>query len=436
VKIIELRAENFKRLSAVAIRPDASGALVEITGANGEGKSSVLDAILFALAGAKGAPVDPIRHGADKTEVELDLGDLKVRKVQTEKGTTLTVTNADGAKYPKAQAMLDALLGDLTFDPLAFVTMPPKQRLEVLRGIVTLDVDLDAIDRAIASDYAERTAVGRMADEARAKVAALGEPVQGAPYVDEQPILGEVAALKSRRDVLADRQSNVTALRLEVANEQNQAAACEQHIALLRAQIAEIEKRRDQHIAQATAKAAEASVAVDVTEVDAVKAALVDAETRLTVAREANAAARQAHGALEKFNAAHAEADKYAAMYERLTDRIDTARKMKVEALERAVFPVPGLSFGDGDVSLDAVPFSQASTAQQILASFAIACAMNPKLKIVLVRHGSLLDDRSLVQLSHAAHDAGYQVWIERVDTTGRVGFVIEDGTVIAAPSL
>ena len=81
-RIIELRAENFKRLKAVAI-PLAPG-LNEITGRNAQGKSSVLDVVLAALAGADGCPDDPIRHGASSGETYLDLGDLRVTRTWTQ----------------------------------------------------------------------------------------------------------------------------------------------------------------------------------------------------------------------------------------------------------------------------------------------------------------------------------------------------------------
>ena len=58
MQIVELRAENVKRLSAVTIRP--TGPVVEITGKNEAGKSSVLDSIWMALGGAE-VPVQAIQ---------------------------------------------------------------------------------------------------------------------------------------------------------------------------------------------------------------------------------------------------------------------------------------------------------------------------------------------------------------------------------------
>lgn len=84
MKIIELQAENVKRLRAVDITPD--GTLQVIGGRNAQGKSSVLDAVWLALGGGKAAKETPlpIRDGQEKASVRLDLGDLIVTRSWTQ----------------------------------------------------------------------------------------------------------------------------------------------------------------------------------------------------------------------------------------------------------------------------------------------------------------------------------------------------------------
>ena len=110
-RIVKLQAENIKRLRAVEITPD--GNIVRITGRNGQGKSSVLDAIAYALGGQSLVPSKPIREGEKKARaiVTLDNG-LTVERRFTEKGTVLEVKREDGAKYGSPQAMIDQMLGE------------------------------------------------------------------------------------------------------------------------------------------------------------------------------------------------------------------------------------------------------------------------------------------------------------------------------------
>src|SRR5580693_6116932 len=124
LRIISLEAENFKRLVAVAIKPD--GSMIVISGRNGAGKSSILDAVAVAIGGKKAAPAEPIRKGQDKAEINLDLGRYKVRRTfkrgdDGEVTSALYLEQADGSRPRSPQAMLDDLMGELAFDPLDFL---------------------------------------------------------------------------------------------------------------------------------------------------------------------------------------------------------------------------------------------------------------------------------------------------------------------------
>ncbi len=110
MKLISLKAENFLRLHAVEIAPD--GAVVQISGANGSGKSSVLNALVCALAGKEAIPADPVRHGAEEAEIVVDLGDIIVRRViRPDRSTALTVTNKDGFKASESRKHPAAQIG-------------------------------------------------------------------------------------------------------------------------------------------------------------------------------------------------------------------------------------------------------------------------------------------------------------------------------------
>ena len=173
MNIVKLQAENIKRIVAVEIEPD--GALVQITGRNGAGKSSVLDSIWWALAGERSHQSAPIRKGADTARISLDLGEVVVTRHFAKREddsvvTRITVENAEGARFPSPQNMLDSLLGSLSFDPLAFARASDREQVEQLAGLC--GVDMAAIERAHKGDYERRRDCNR---DAKQKLAAASQ---------------------------------------------------------------------------------------------------------------------------------------------------------------------------------------------------------------------------------------------------------------------
>ena len=115
-----------------------------------------------------------------------------------------------------------------------------------------------------------------------------------------------------------------------------------------------------------------------------------------------------------------------------LTETMAARSRAKADAITTAAMPVPGLGFGEGSVTFDGVPFDQAETSAQIRVGVAIAMAANPKLRVIRIKEGSFLDPDNLALIAEMARAHDYQVWLERVDTSGKVGVVIDDGQVVA----
>lgn len=124
------------------------------------------------------------------------------------------------------------------------------------------------------------------------------------------------------------------------------------------------------------------------------------------------------------------ELDQARAEYDGLSENIRALDDAKVEGIANADMPVDGLAFDDEGVTFNGVPLKQASSAEQLRVSVAIAMKLNPELRVIQVRDGSLLDSESMQLLEELAEGQDYQVWIERVDETAAVGVVIEDGRV------
>ncbi|MDN6798154.1 MAG: AAA family ATPase [Propionibacterium sp.] len=405
LRIVRLTAENVKRLKAVEITPD--GDLVTITGRNAQGKSSVLDAIWLALGGgaASKATTRPVRDGEDHARVTLDLGELTVTREWKGDRSTLTVASADGATYNSPQRVLDALVGRLSFDPLAFTRLSAREQRESLLDLVDLNVDLASLDAQRKALYDERTEVGRQG-KAIGDVPPVDETLPSAEQSASDLIAQIRAAEERRRDI--DRARADLDLLVKRGTEVTEAIARLQ---------AELHHLGQQHAAE--------QVRLDAAPAPADTAAL---ETQLADVEATNARIRANAAARDK-QAAHA------ALYERyaaLGDQISELDQAKARALASATFPVEGLGFDETGVTFKGVPFSQASSAEQIRVSLAMAMALNPTLRVIRILDGSLLDDDSMQMVADAAKEGGYQVWIERVSDPSESAIVIEDGEVSA----
>lgn len=403
MKIINLYAENLKRLTAVQIEPD--GNLVQITGRNGQGKTSVLDAIWWALDGTKNVQTTPIRKGEERAIVRLDLGEIKITRrfnAQEDGGytTSITVENGEGARFSSPQTMLDKLLGELTFDPLAFTRMKDADQVMALRSLVP-DFDFDQADADNKRDFAERTEANRRAKDARTSAAAIDLPDE----VPQRVVFSEISAEWNEANLHNQKVDQEMQRRADLSKEK-------QRIEL---QIGELQAR----IAQIDADFSHAPAVPDRIDTDAIRA-------RVDKAEETNRLA----DAGDRYSQLITEAKEAEAKSAELTEAMDQRKAKAREAIATTDMPVSGLSIDDGAVHLDGVPFNQASDAQQLQASIGIAMALNPKLKVIRVRDGSLLDDEAMKTLAAMAEEHDYQIWIERVDSTGSIGFVLEDGHV------
>lgn len=428
MKIVQLQAENVKRLKAIEISPE--GHIVEITGRNGQGKSSVLDAIWWALAGTTHIQAVPIRKGENEARIRLDLGEIKVvrtfRKREDETFTTsIAVESTDGARYPSPQRMLDGLLGALSFDPLAFTRMDGKAQLEALKRFVP-GVDFEAIEAANKVDFDRRTEVNRQAKQLRAQAAGIvvpqdlpAERVDDAALVDELTRAGEQNADLERRK--ARRDEAAREVRTLTAN----ATTAREQARQLRLSADALDEEAQQHEATADTLQEKIRTAPALPEP-------IDTGTlreRIAAASRLNAAfdARDRRAGIER-DAESAEEQSAV-----LTNAIADRKAAMQAAVAKAEMPVPGLSFGADEILLDGVPFDQASSAEQLRTSVAIAMAANPKLRVIRVQDGSLLDEEAMRILAEMAQAADYQVWIEVVQSGRSAAIVIEDGAVKGA---
>ena len=200
VKISELQLENVKRIKAFHLTPTENG-LTIIGGRNGQGKTSVLDSIAWALGGERYRPSSPAREGSvipPSLKVTLSNGIVVERKG---KNSALTVTDPSGQKG--GQQLLNEFIEQLALDLPRFLSASGREKAETLLKIIGVGDELREFDRKEQQLYQERLAVGRIADQ-KAKYA---KELPFYPDVPEQPVSAS-ELLRQQQDILARNAEN------------------------------------------------------------------------------------------------------------------------------------------------------------------------------------------------------------------------------------
>jgi recombinational DNA repair ATPase RecF len=422
--ITNLVIDNFQRIRAVNISP--RGRMVEIRGKNGQGKSSVLDAIECLFAGGNVLPKQPIRRGAEIARIighiQTEQGEIIVTRRFTPGGSHIVAEAASGARFRSPQHFLDALFNALCFDPLRFASMPGPKQVEILRRAAKLDVDIDALDGLNARDYEQRTDINRDAKRLRGQASGIqypdglpAAPIDIGALTERLRQAGDDNALLERRRANRERAANEAAgARVTAKGRRDEAERLRRQADDLDRTAAELEA----HAAQIDQDLANAEPLPAPVDTAPLAAAL---ETAHTVNMHLDAKARR--------ETLEAEAAALEARAQALTDAMAARTAQKVAAIAKAKMPIAGLGLGDGEVLFNDLPFDQASQGEQITVSVAIAMAMKPEVRVVCVRDGSLLDEDSLRLLEELAEKHDFQCFVEVMDNDATTGIIIEDGT-------
>jgi len=411
--ITSFLSENFKRLKVVKFKP--SKGVQKVTGKNNNGKTSVLDSVQAALGGPKWAPEKVVREGQDNSKVVIETEELRVTRKWTAEGGTSLVVEEIGRKAPlkKPQEILNDLIGGLAFDPLEFTKLKPADQVEQLCAVTGLNVaELDAeYDRV----YDERTAVNR-------ELKALRGKLEGEAAPDEVPDPGaetDISAFVAEIERATKQKADNDAARKKLADLQDDLAAKSAEFDRLKEELKELIGRE--------AKGRGIIDRLVDPDVTAIKAKVDQAKSenaRIRNEREKKAVADRKADELAQIEQQAKDAERQAANH---TSRLDEIVKEKNERLAAVKMPVPGLSIDRKTVLLNGVPLAQASSMQQIRVGLGIAAALNTKLRVVLIREGSLLDEDALADVEKWAEENDMQVWMEIVGS-GRGGLELVDG--------
>lgn len=402
MKINALELENVKRIKAVRLEPSPNG-LTIIGGKNGQGKTSVLDAIAWGLGGDRYKPSVPAREGAlvpPSIHIELDNGLVVERKGVN---SALKVVDATGKK--SGQRLLDAFISKLALDLPAFLSATDKEKADTLLKIIGVGDQLTALEEKEKKLYFQRTEIGRYRD--MKEKAAKNMPSY--PNLPETPISAS-DLIKQQQAILAKNGENQ---RKRENEEYYNRILAEAQIAFDKAKAALKQAKQD---CLAARKAAE----------DLQDESTAELEKNIADIEEINQKIR----INEDKKKAEEEADSYSLKYNQLTDVLDEVRNKKQALLDGADLPLPGLSVEEGKLIYNSVPWDGMSGAEQLKVATAIVRKLNPECGFVLMDKLEQMDLDTLQEFGTWLKDQGLQVIATRVSTGAECSIIIEDGMV------
>ncbi len=383
-KINRLEIENVKRVKAAVIEPNQNG-LTIIGGNNNQGKTSVLDAIAWALGGNKHKPSKPNREGSvtpPSLHITMNNGLIVERKG---KNSSLKVIDPNGQKG--GQQLLNSFVEELAIDLPKFMESTAKEKANILLQIIGVGPQLVELDNQEATLYNDRRMVGQIAEQ------------------------------KARNGENQRKRENLTLIKNQYDQE-------EAELARLRQQLAEYESRHQQ-TAQNLEIAQKSALDLQDESTEELQKNIADID-------EINRKVR-ANSDKEK---AEMDAAEYKEKYEELTVKINNVREQRTALLDQAPLPLPGLSVQEGELIYNGQKWDNMSGSDQLKVSTAIVRKLKPECGFVLLDKLEQMDMTTLQEFGAWLEQEGLQAIATRVSVGDECEIIIEDGYAVKNETL
>lgn len=416
VKITALEAENVKRIKAVALTPSPTG-LTIVGGNNNQGKTSVLDALAWALGGDRFRPDAAQRDGAvapAHLKVKLSNGVAVERKG---KNDSLTVTDPTGRR--SGQQLLNAFVEPLALDLPRFMEATDKEKADILLRIIGIGSELHMRDLEIKALYDKRTFTGQLAAQKKH----FAEELISYPDAPEKPVSAS-DLIRQQQDILArngenQRKRNQLDKLIDEKNQLNftlrdldeKIEDLKEEYKQTQAKFTDLEKQIFQ-ARKSTAQLQDESTA--------------ELESSIRDIEEIN---RKVRANMEK-SRAEDEAARYASDYDKLTEAITQKRADRMALLNGADLPLPGLGVEDGALTYNGKHWRDMSGSDQLRVAAAIVRCLNPDCGFVLLDKLEQMDMTTLQEFSAWLEAEHLQAIATRVSTGSECQIIIEDGMV------
>ncbi|HFU4369553.1 TPA: AAA family ATPase [Streptococcus suis] len=407
VTINRLEIENVKRIKAVKIEPSATG-LTIVGGNNNQGKTSVLDAIAWALGGNKYKPSQAQREGSQvppTLKIVMSNGLIVERKG---KNASLKVIDPNGQKG--GQQLLDSFVEELAINLPKFMESTPKEKADTLLQIIGVGNQLAELELKEKELYNNRHAIGVIADQ-KEKFAKEQENYPDAPkeLVSIAELIQQQQAILAKNGENARKRQNVDTIQMQYSN-------AEANVSRLQEELAKAIDERDkfkQDLAIAQKDAMElhdestAEIEANIQQIDDIN--------------------RKVRANLDK-EKAEEDAKEIRQQYNALSVEIEDVRKQKRDLLTNADLPLEGLSVDDGELLYLGQRWDNMSGSQQLQVATAIVRKLKPECGFVLIDKLEQMDQVTLQQFGEWLEQEGLQAIATRVSTGDECSIIIEDG--------
>lgn len=416
MKIIRLEAENVKRLKAIEITP--KGNLITIGGKNDQGKSSAIDCIDMAFSGASAIPPEPIRRGEESARIVVETEDLIITRTFTlGGGGGLRVGTKDGKFYTGPQGVLDPLVGQLAFDPLEFMNKKPADQVKTLKELTGLD--FTKVEEEKTALYEKRKEVNKAGKEMAGALKSITRfPDAPKTKISVTDLMTELQRREGKNALINADKCRLLTLTEEVDR-------MKRHGSDLQRELTELEGRISRAAADINIKNKQRNEKV--TLIAGLKTEDEDEiKKKIFSAEELN----REYETEEHYTQTEANVERLRKVSKKLSDKLAALDHKQKMQLATAKFPIKGLSFDENSAYFNEIPIEQLSTSEKLKVSASMGFAMNPELRVLLIREGACLDADNRKLLAKMAEKNDTQAFLEVVGEEGDVSVIIEDGEV------
>lgn len=417
IRINKLEIENVKRVKAVKLKPSDTG-LTIIGGNNQQGKTSVLDAITWALGGNKYRPSNAKNESSvipPIIKLTMSNGLVVERKG---KNSDLKVIDPRGEKA--GQQLLDSFVEELALNLPKFMNQSSKEKANTLLQIIGVGDKLAELEQEEKEAYNQRHAIGQIADQ-KEKYAKEQVYYPDAP----QQLVSASDLIKRQQEMLAKNGQNQIHRNNLKELEASQVLDKEKYEQIT-AKIEELTREKEGLGSLINSRAENIELAKKTVE-ELQDESTAELEASIENIEQLNEKVR-ANLSKEK---AEEDAQGYRDQYSRLSTIINDIRKKKTDLLNSANLPLEGLMVDDGELLYKGYKWDSMSGAEQLKVATAIVRKLNPDCGFVLMDKLEQMDLDTLKEFGQWLEQEGLQVIATRVSKGDECSIIIEDGHVL-----